>query len=334
MSAWAVRLLLALPVLVLVTLTFPDDAEAKFWRIRISGGDLPHAILLGEYGNELGQTINITKKGMDIRVAEAERPYLVECVDAKTLRTFISQCDNAGWYYPRTDDTTPGRPLLVPFETIVKGDRLLLPEGGQFRLPLYAATLDRYILLAREGLIGESPSRFEVISKAGRFHGGKVELFVGPEQRVDLTAQHGDQLWELLELVDPADRPELRTSVQTPDVYLQELRLGLRVPPPIYGEESYHLSIRSGDDSITFSYYPPKGTRPAFIGGMSDTPVYRIPRELDTMLQAALGVDANDGRGAALWLWSLVSGMGGVAVGIVATLVLRRRRTSGQRVLA
>ena len=60
-----------------------------------------------------------------------------------------------------------------------------------------------------------------------------------------------------------------------------------------------------------------------------------MPEELETVLQEVIDTELGaEDAGVSRWLWPLVSGMGGVALGIVATLVLRRWRTGGQRVRA
>ena len=248
-------------------------------------------------------------------------------------------CVSAGWYYPGTPDHSP---LLVPFPVGVEDSRLVLPPGTQLRMPgrTYSATLHRYVTLGRLGLIGERPSRFEVIVKFARLESGKAELVLGPDHAVDLTQRYGAEIWDLFNPLRPSELPEVgivsgQRSVRTGEDFLAEVRVGLRAPAS-NGETAYRLNIKAGDGSVSFDYYPAGGERPALIANTTtDLPVYHLSKELETVLQEVIdtGLGAED-AGVARWLWPLVSGIGGVALGIVATLVLRRWRTSGQGVPA
>lgn len=163
---------------------------------------------------------------------------------------------------------------------------------------------------------------------------------LGPDHAVDLTQRYGAEIWDLFNPLRPSELPEVgivsgQRRVRTGEDFLAEVRVGLRAPAS-NGETADRLNIKAGDGSVSFDYYPAGGERPALIANTTtDLPVYHLSKELETVLQEVIDTELGaEDAGVARWLWPLVSGMGGVALGVVATLVLRRWRTGGQKVRA
>lgn len=310
---------------IFIAVALSSSAEAKLSCWQISEGDLPHPIFLakGDCGPGANSAYSDVPRGTVLRFTEGETYYRLRSTDAVGR---IGPPDVWwGWaYYPATPtrpaimigairltDITDGKPRLTPGPITI--DTPYSGKGYGIHAPSmeFEATLDRYIFLGSRRLIPANPTRFQVIAQVAKLVGGGMQLTTGEGEEIDLSHRHGPELWDLVSQVRLSPWFTKQPSVE--QVYPVKIWTGTATP-------------------VSLLYYPADGVHSGLIanGGIRFTPadLYEIPRELDRVFQAALGIKSEENGGLEVWVWPL-AGVGAIGVsGAMALLLMRTKRAT------